>query len=242
MFPHTLAAAASRSARIVLPLVLASAALAVGAPSGSAEDGRPCQPDRASTCPQGQPPSAPQPAPQAPANPGTGTGQDGDQPCECTKVDASLDPPTAAEQDQIWIVPRMDGFRMYRFAVDAELTCSKGNGGCVGDVVLSGGAGVRLSNTKRNSRVIECEGPCGATTHKRDVIPVWIANDVLDDAEPVDVEITIHAYCPLQKATTKPKVVTLNYLHGKFRPRFSDLDGDGKPDRSKPHTPRDGKN
>lgn len=223
------------AATLCAVLVATAAAVAWFAVGGapSARGGTPAPAHDGPTVVTGTDPGAQPPPNPAPTEPGPAEFVGRLDPCECEKVDASLDVPTAAEEAEPWLTPVRKGYTMFRFAVDATLTCTRGAGDCEGDVIVRGAGGARVGYGKRGSRTIECEGPCGATTTKRVVVPILIPTDTLDDDEPVDVEIQIHAYCPGKKRSTKPKTVTLNFLNGKFRPRHSDLDGDGKADRKK---------
>ena len=156
-----------------------------------------------------------------------------DEGCDCVEVDAALALPTAADLavPRLW-APPPEGFKGFYLMVKTAITCTEGTGGCVGEVVLKGTPGVAQWSTTgpNNSEVVECSGPCGKTTEASSrMVRLDVPRSALASDEPYELKVELHARCPMSEA--KVVTVTLNFLRGSFRPRFSDLDGDGKADR-----------
>lgn len=156
-----------------------------------------------------------------------------DQGCDCVRVDAALEVPNDADLrvERLW-APVPAGFKGFYFMTKTAVTCTPGLGGCVGEVVLKGKPGVAQWNVTgpNHSEVVECSGPCGQTTPgPRRMVRLDVPQAALAGDEPYELKLELHARCPLSKG--KVVTVTLSFLRGSFRPRFSDLDGDGKADR-----------
>jgi hypothetical protein len=162
-----------------------------------------------------------------------------DEHCECLSMDARLIAPEEKEArpfGDLW---------GWTFRIELERTCSGAEQSrrCEGGdaVVESSTEGASIGWSKEAdagepvSVLYECEHDgCGVTKESYS-LPVGLLPKLLARSyrKPVKVVLTIHAYCPGEEDSTEAKTITLNFGNGKFRPAYSDLDGDGKVDGKK---------